>query len=355
MPINRVNYKGKKVIEVRKRWPDGTELRRFMPNMTVAKKTLAHIEAAITGGLWWEHRETLSRQKAQDDRMTVGEFSDLFIEQHCKVRMRAWKRYRVSFKTLLPKLAGIYLEDFHRQHLHKYVHSRSKEVAPNTVNRDIACIKKMFSYALELGVIEQHPLVRFPLLPIQEKAFRVMTLDEFRSLVEAVENPSLSGMVAVLGETGIRKGEALNLKWAQVDFGQKILTIEQTKSGRVREVPLSSFAVDQIQCQTRYFTSPHVFINPRTRRRWANPEKPFKDGCRKSGLGWVGFHDLRRFRATQWVRMGIDIRTVQQMLGHADIQTTLRYVRFVKSALQEVRNAQQVEARELVRERVITG
>ena len=53
--------------------------------------------------------------------------------------------------------------------------------------------------------------------------------------------------------------------------------------------------------------------------------------------------------------MGIDVRTVQQMLGHADIKTTLRYVRFVKSALQEVRDAQQAEAQELVRERVITG
>ena len=81
-------------------------------------------------------------------------------------------------------------------------------------------------------------------------------MEEFHSLVETVENPSLSGMVAVLGETGIRKGEALNLKWAQVDFGQKILTVEQTKSGKVREVPLSPFAVNQIQRQTRYFTVP---------------------------------------------------------------------------------------------------
>ena len=269
------------------------------------------------------------------------------MEQHCKVRMRSWKRYELSFKTLNQKLGEIRMKDFRRHHLHKYVQWRSKNVQANTVNRDIACIKKMFSFALEMGVSEQHPLVRFPLLPVQERAFRVLTLEEFRYLVQAMDEPSLRAMVVVMGETGIRKKEAIKLSWERVDFGQHILTIEQTKSRKVREIPLSSFACEALQGQVRYLDSSYVFVNTRTGNPWVSPEKAFKKGCEKAGLKWVGFHDLRRFRATQWVRSGIDVRTVKELLGHTDIKTTLKYARFVKSALREVREAQEVEEQQL--------
>ena len=85
-----------------------------------------------------------------------------------------------------------------------------------------------------------------------------------------------------------------------------------------------------------------------TKRRWLYPEKPFKSGCEAAGLDWVGFHDLRRYRATQWLRLGVDVRTVKDLLGHADIQTTMRYALSVPDhAIRSVRQAQQAEIAEL--------
>jgi integrase len=52
-------------------------------------------------------------------------------------------------------------------------------------------------------------------------------------------------------------------------------------------------------------------------------------GKKKGRLEWVGFHDFRHFRATQWIMRGVDIRSVQGLLGHSNIQTTERYVKFV--------------------------
>ncbi len=91
-------------------------------------------------------------------------------------------------------------------------------------------------------------------------------------------------------------------------------------------------------------TCPRVFVNPKTGKRWANPEKAFEKGGKKAGLEWVGFHDLRRFRATRWSRLGVDLKTIQELLGHADIRTTMLYVGFVDSALDDVRRAQEREA-----------
>ena len=66
-----------------------------------------------------------------------------------------------------------------------------------------------------------------------------------------------------------------------------------------------------------------------------------------AGLDWVGFHDLRRFRASQWVRQVVDVRTVKELLGHRDIQTTMRYAMFVTHhGMQSIRSAEQAELEE---------
>ena len=64
-------------------------------------------------------------------------------------------------------------------------------------------------------------------------------------------------------------------------------------------------------------------------------------------MDWVGFHDLRRFRATHWLLRGVDVRTVKELLGHADISTTMRYAGYVSDhAVKSVREAQKEEQKE---------
>ena len=74
-----------------------------------------------------------------------------------------------------------------------------------------------------------------------------------------------------------------------------------------------------------------------------SPDKTFRRAAKAAGFQGLGFHDLRIFRATKWNRMGVDLRTIQQMLGHSDIKTTMRYVRYLDKALAEVRQAQAKE------------
>ena len=69
----------------------------------------------------------------------------------------------------------------------------------------------------------------------------------------------------------------------------------------------------------------YVFAHALTKDRWRDPRGPFYAGRKAVGLDWVGFHDFRHFRASQWVMRGIDLRTVQELLGHRDITTTMRY------------------------------
>ena len=92
----------------------------------------------------------------------------------------------------------------------------------------------MFSFALDTEMIDQHPLIRFPKLRVQELARSVLEPQEFRRLVEAIDCVEISAMTAVMGETGIRKGEALTLKWSNLKMSQKVLTVGRTKNRKVR-------------------------------------------------------------------------------------------------------------------------
>ena len=191
-------------------------------------------------------------------------------------------------------------------------------------------LKNLPTYALDKGVIDAHPLIRFHLLPEEQRALRVLTLQEERQLVQAVAeaDPVIGAYVALLGETGLRKSEGIKLQWAQIDRPGRLVAVEKTKNKRARYVPLSDFALKWIDPLVRLIHCPSVFVNLKTGRPWLDPRGPFEQGKKAAGLPWVGFHDLRHFRATQWVKLGVDLRSVQEMLGHSTITTTMRYAHF---------------------------
>ena len=334
--------RGRRRYVVSKYWPHGSgRLRMYAPNYRSAQALQTRIESSILDGTWKQLKEELAGGKRTI--WTVHSFYKRFLEEYCKPRMRSWRSYEGSFKSLNAMLGKIPLKEFQRKDLHRYVAQRKKEVKPATVNRAIAAISKLFSYALECGEIDTHPLVRFPKLKEPKKVFRPLTVQQFRDLVEAVDNPYMQAMIAVIGETGIRKGEALSLTWKRVDLSRRLLWVELTKNDETREIPLSKYATGYLVGLVRYLNTPYVFVNSRTGTRWVNPDKPLRCAAEKVGLK-VGFHDLRRFRCSHWLMQGVDVRTVQKLMGHSAISTTMRYAAYVSShALASIREAQATE------------
>jgi len=243
------------------------------------------------------------------------------------------------------------LADFNRSHAHHLVTKRSSEVSPAIVNRNLAVLKNLLTFALDKGLIENHPLNKFRMLKEEKLALRVMSLEEERLLVAKVGevDPVVGVYVAILGETGLRKAEGLRLKWGHIDFGQRMVTVEHSKSKRPRYVPLSGHAIEQLQTLIRYIEVPYVFVNPSTGLRLRDPRGPFEKGKKAAGLDWVkGFHGLRYFRATQWVKNGVDLKTVQELLGHSSITTTMRYAHYAPShASRSILESERIERAEL--------
>lgn len=325
--------------------------RRWYDTRLLAQKVLDKLAGAIAEGEIDEILPDLVGKGRQE--YTVRLFWERFRDEYCKARLTSWRRYELSFKTLLEQLGSIPIEDFRREHLYSYIKARKGKVSDSTINKDLAAIKKMFSYALEVGAVDYHPLVRFPGIRVQEKALRLPTVEEYRRLVEAMPDPVIGALVAVLGETGFRKNEALNLTRDQIDWKACRVITEKTKGKKVRSVPLSDFAMEKLRGLVPYVTTPYLFVHHGQIRlsgkRWRNPDKVFREGRKAAGMEWITFHTLRHLRATTWMKYGVNIRSVKELLGHADVRTTMRYTKYVEShADKAVREAQGTEREDLL-------
>ena len=246
MGINRWKDRhGRERIVVSKYWPDKSRTRLYCRNMTLAKKLMARIDESVVMGTWRKLKEELTGPW-QDANPTIEEFAEIYLTEYCRTRNTRPDFKQQALTSIVRILGQVRLKDLRRPHAYQFITTRSKEVAPATVNRGLAVLKNMLSFAFEKELLDAHPLVRFRMLPEDEKALRVPSLEEERRLVESVAevDPVIGAYAALLGETGLRKSEGLNLKWEHVNRQQRLVAVEKTKSRKARYVPLSDFALN---------------------------------------------------------------------------------------------------------------
>ena len=354
MGIRKWSHRGRERLVLSKIWPDGTRFRRFMPNRTVAKELETRIDYATTIGTWRELKEDLVKGREvnrRDSNPTIREFQVEYLAR-CRMRNRRPDFKEQALVSIVRILGDLRLKDFKRRDADHFLEKRLEEGMANaTVNRGLAVLRHMLSVAVEREYIESNPLSKYKMLPEVQEALRIMTYDEYRQLIQAVaeEDLVIGAYTVILGETGMRKSEGLRLQWDHIHKGPERykVIIGKTKGGTVRAVPLSDLALEWLNKLVRFIDVPYVFVNPSRKKPWKDPRGPFLRGREGVGLDWVGFHDLRHFRATHWLMNGVDLYTVKEYLGHADIHTTMRYLHFVEThATKAVVEAQNREVAE---------
>jgi integrase len=189
------------------------------------------------------------------------------------------------------------------------------------VNRDIAVLKRLFNLAIDWSLIDRNPVKKVALYRIDEKSMRVLSQDEQRRLIDAAA-PHFKPLIIVAINTGMRRGELLNLRWEQVDLRNLLITIEHSKNGRIRHLPINKSAQEALN----ELPEPHVGHVFRYRGLPIKAVKTaFAGAVRRAGIRPCRFHDLRHTFATRLVLAGVDLATVKELMGHADISTTMKY------------------------------
>jgi site-specific recombinase XerD len=150
-------------------------------------------------------------------------------------------------------------------------------------------------------------------------------------------------IIATFYATGLRCNELRHLKVTDIDSQRMILHVREAKGSVPRDIALSPALLERLRVYYRR-QKPKEWLFPSQQRQ----EQPLDDGsirllCRKAGQRAaikypVHPHLFRHACATHMLDAGIDVRTIQILLGHADIRTTARYLRVSLQRLQAVRS-----------------
>lgn len=257
-----------------------------------------------------------------------SEFSQTYIDDYAKQHKKSWRddQYRLE-ANMIPFFGSLCLHEITSQTIEQYRAKRLKSgVSRSTVNRELTILKKMFNLAVDWGLAQSNPATKVKLFSENDtQKERILAHDEEARLL--AESPDyLKPILVIALNTGMRRGEILNLRWDQVDLRGRQIAVRKTKSGKDRLIPISSRLLSVFS-----LLGPHrgesrlVFPNPATGRPYTEVKKSFKMACERAGIEGLRFHDLRHTFATRLVKAGVDIITVRDLLGHFSIRVTQRY------------------------------
>jgi len=256
------------------------------------------------------------------ERIKFEKMTELYLENYSKPNKKSSRRDVTSVNNLKPFFAGKYLHEITPLDMEKYKRRRQGKVSNATVNREIACLKHIFTKAIEWGIVQKNPGKKVKLLRERNTRLRYLDEKEIRRLYDACAE-HLKPVVIVALNTGMRKEEILSLKSKDVDFRSRTISILDTKNGESREIPMNDI-VYRTLLAIRRADSPWVFCK-KNGERYGNIRKAFEGARKRAGITDSRFHDLRHTFASHLVMAGVDLRTVQELLGHKSFEMTLRY------------------------------
>jgi len=253
-------------------------------------------------------------------------FAKKYYEEYSKVRKRSWMSDRVCLKTLVPFFSGMPLGKITPFTVEQYQLRRAKDVAPATVNKDLGLLKHIFTRAIQQKLVTSNPVKEVKPLYVPIKPVRVLSPEEISRLTEACPPAILPVFLCAL-HTGARLQEVLNLRWADINSGERNIHILKTKTDRDRRVPINDRLWEVLLKQKEGSNSEFVFTSEKTGTKFTGSaiEKAWAKILKKSGVAHTRWHDLRHNFASHLVAAGVDLVTVKDLLGHSSIAMTMRY------------------------------
>jgi integrase len=210
--------------------------------------------------------------------------------------------------------------------------------SPATINRYLATISKVFSFALKHGVIDEHPMKGGKVSKLKEGngRTRILTEDEEDRLYAAARASDWAMMYLLLRmvlTTGARKSEVLNLKWQQIKLHEAIAVLPKTKNGRPRSLPLVSDVREELAKAARPLKGDYVFFDPKQPERAKNIDAVWKKCRAEAGLlkdrddllDRVVLHTGRHTAVTKMLRGGANLAQAAAVSGHQTLAMLKRY------------------------------
>ncbi|CDI50319.1 tyrosine-type recombinase/integrase [Clostridium tetani] len=300
-----------------------------------------------------------------DDRITLQQWFKtwLFEFRINDLKPSSFERYEGIYRKYIlnSPIGKMSLSELRAKDIQKYYNSLSnKGISANVVNTINGFLYTCLESALKQNYIPQNycKLIILPKI-IKEDEFTVLTLEEQNIFLNAIQGHKYQAAFTLALGTGLRLGELLGLKWSDIDFNKNTVSISRsikrttlindegernsqvleqlpkTKTS-IREVPIPSNIIENLKQYREkqllvkkenkdvYNDNDYIFSD-----KLGNPLDPkriprnFKSILKKTGLKDIKFHSLRHTYATRLFEADVPIKTVQALMGHSDITTTM--------------------------------
>ncbi|SDD36972.1 site-specific tyrosine recombinase XerD [Sporomusa acidovorans] len=256
-----------------------------------------------------------------------------------------------QFHTFLQNSQLDFIRNSNRETILSYLNNlQMKGRAVSTISRNLAAIKSFYQYLVRERHIDKDPAVNLESPKLEKKLPKILTIAEVEELLKQPNSLQPTGlrdkaMLELLYATGIRVSELINLNISDVNLDMGYIKC-YGKGAKERIVPLGSIAAKCVQEYinkgrsklVRTYEEPSLFVNHHGNRLtrqgfW----KIIKKYAMEANITKeITPHTLRHSFATHLLENGADLRSVQEMLGHADISTTQIYTHVTKNHLKEV-------------------
>jgi len=276
-------------------------------------------------------------KKAKDrESDTFKTLAEDYLERYAKPRKKSWgEDQRIIDNKLVPVIGRIKAKDVKRADVRALIEKVST-TAPYYANRVLACVRKIYNWAISQDLVEMNPCQGIPAPGKESRRDRVLSEDEIKTLWQDLDNEELpvASTFKLRLLTAQRGGEVFSVEWNELDLAAGWWTIpaEKAKNGLAHRVPLSppvirifedlkAAAADQKKRKSTW-----VFPSPWGNRPLKNIQKATERIRERTKLDYRA-HDLRRTAASLMTGMGITRLTVSKILNHVEPGVTAVYDR----------------------------
>lgn len=264
----------------------------------------------------------VSPDQAYDDAIQKLE-NELISRRYSKSTIKSYVRHVENFMEFIDKPSSYATE----ADVKSYVLSLAvdKDFSTSSMNIAINAIKFFLSEILDKNYITS--VIKRPRK--DKKLPVVLSSEEVKKILDVTKNFKHNLLLMIIYSCGLRVGEAVNLKFEDVDFDRHMLKIRSGKGRKDRYTIISNAALASLKVYIKPF-SPSDWIFPGTPSKnhitTRTAEKVFETALKNAAIKKsAGIHSLRHSFATHLLESGVDIRYIQQLLGHVNLKTTEIY------------------------------
>lgn len=232
-------------------------------------------------------------------------------------------------------------------HLHGFIESKTSTNANSTINRRTACLKNFFDYMVEVGEVNENIATNIKSRKLKKSIPKSLSLEEAKELIECGKQKGMRDglIVEMLLLTGLRSFELANIK--ECDIKNGILLVTEGKGDKQREIPIDDYLLSRIEEYKSYkrrcdyiTDNTYLFISRLGKPITENTvQKLIKGLMTEIGREDLSCHKTRSTFASMLNDAGVSITTIQQLLGHSVVTTSMKYISVTKESMRRAVSA----------------